>query len=131
MKPEFKPGTFPDDLDVRDVNGSRNFELLAPFRYQMPDVDGVWVPRGAPWNGASIPRFWWRVFGSPYVGRHRKPSVIHDWLWTEAQKGRCTYQRANWMFWHGLRSRGVRPFKAWLMWLAVAFNARLQRRPGK
>lgn len=29
-------------------------------------------------DGASIPRFFWRVIGSPFVGFYRRPSVIHD-----------------------------------------------------
>jgi hypothetical protein len=129
MIPEFKPGDFPDPLQVEDANGERNFELTAPFRYQYAWESRplrpfeIFVPSGTPWNGASIPRFFWRVFGSPFVGLHRKPSVVHDYLWIEAKAGRCTYQRANWVFWHALRSQGVRPFKAWLMWAATEFNA--------
>lgn len=29
-------------------------------------------------NGASIPRFFWRVVGSPFRGYYRKASVFHD-----------------------------------------------------
>lgn len=29
-------------------------------------------------DGASIPRFFWRVIGSPFVGKYRRSSVIHD-----------------------------------------------------
>lgn len=29
-------------------------------------------------DGASIPRFFWRVIGSPFIGLYREPSVIHD-----------------------------------------------------
>ncbi len=120
-------GQFPDPLIVRDRNGSRDWVLVEPFRYVDSFRNEIIVRAGTPWNGASIPRFFWRVFGSPFVGRHRKPSVIHDFLWTEALAGRCSFRHANWQFWDGLRSLGVGPVKAWCMWFAVTLNSKLQR----
>ena len=29
-------------------------------------------------NGADIPRFFWRVVGSPFIGFYRRPTVFHD-----------------------------------------------------
>ncbi len=31
-----------------------------------------------PWDGASVPRFFWRLIGSPFRGRYRWPSIFHD-----------------------------------------------------
>jgi hypothetical protein len=119
-------------LVVQDANGIRNWVLVQPFGYRSSEGDRIHVPRGTVWNGASIPRFFWRVVGSPFVGRHRRPSVIHDCLWERAKKGRCLFSFANWVFWDALRSEGVGPIKAWLMWAAVSFNACLQvRRTGR
>lgn len=45
-------------------------------------IDGrgvVWTaPAGSVVDGASIPRIAWRLIGSPFVGRYRRASVIHD-----------------------------------------------------
>jgi len=39
----------------------------------------VWrAPAGSIIDGASIPRFFWRFIGSPFVGRYRRASVVHD-----------------------------------------------------
>lgn len=119
-------GTFPGALRVEDVNGTRDWKLLKPFVYLDSFRNEIVVPTSFVWNGASVPRFFWRLFGSPFVGRHRKPSVIHDYLWQEALAGRCSFRHANWSFWDGLRSLGVWRVKAWLMWLAVAMNAELR-----
>ena len=113
-------GLFPEPLVVQDANGARNWVLVEPFSYQTSRRQVICVPRGTVWNGASIPRFFWRVIGSPFCGRHRRPSVIHDCLWERARRGACTFSEANWAFWDGLRSEGVGPVKAWLMWAAVA-----------
>ena len=41
--------------------------------------DRHWIAlRGAIIDGASIPKFFWRVIGSPFVGYYRRASVIHD-----------------------------------------------------
>ena len=127
----FKLGEFPDPLRVEHVLGNCAFRLLKSFRYIATNGEVTEVPVDFLRNGASSPKFWWRVMGSPFVGKHRLPSVIHDWLWTRARRGLCSYSYANLMFWDGLRSRGMGPVKAWLMWAAVWFNALFQRRPRK
>lgn len=44
------------------------------------DSQGLeWVAfKGAIIDGASIPRFFWRLIGSPFVGLYRRASVLHD-----------------------------------------------------
>ena len=59
-------------------NEKRKMKLLEDFIF----IDS----KGLEWrakkddiiDGASIPRFFWRVIGSPFVGFYREPSVIHD-----------------------------------------------------
>jgi len=69
--------------------GNLHLELLKPPQ----DIEAVitkpfgWIDYdGHAWeckcgdivNGASIPRFAWTVFGSPYAGRHRFAAMLHD-----------------------------------------------------
>lgn len=43
----------------------------------------VWsAPRGSVVDGASIPRPVWHLIGSPFCGRYRRASVIHDVYYT-------------------------------------------------
>ncbi|MDP6546128.1 MAG: DUF1353 domain-containing protein [Phycisphaerae bacterium] len=36
------------------------------------------APAGTTTDGASIPRFFWRLIGPPMTGRYRQAAVIHD-----------------------------------------------------
>ncbi|MBL4783024.1 MAG: DUF1353 domain-containing protein [Porticoccaceae bacterium] len=56
----------------------REMRLLQPLSFV--DKKGVtWTANdGDVIDGASIPRFFWRFMGSPFVGKYRRPSVIHD-----------------------------------------------------
>ena len=40
------------------------------------------APAGSVVNGASIPRVLWHLIGSPFCGRYRRASVIHDVYYT-------------------------------------------------
>jgi len=56
----------------------RNMRLLEDIAF----VDAMgrewWGRAGDIINGASIPWFFYRVIGPPFVGMYRYPSVIHD-----------------------------------------------------
>lgn len=59
-------------------NDPRLMRLLEPLAFT--DARGIiWpVDRGDIIDGASIPRFCWRIVGSPFIGMYRRASVIHD-----------------------------------------------------
>lgn len=40
------------------------------------------VPEGFVYDGASIPRFLWSIFGLSKDGPHRAAALIHDWIYT-------------------------------------------------
>ena len=56
----------------------RLMRLLEPVKFT--DSKGlVWVAQEQSLiDGASIPKFFWRVIGSPFIGYYRRSSVIHD-----------------------------------------------------
>lgn len=135
-------GEFLTVLRVEDYNGGREWLLMEPLRYRTSKGDEVVAPvpvsgRGFwTWNGASIPRFFWRVMGSPFVGRHRRASVLHDWLWSCAEKDvACsdddslptTYRFANWVFWDAMIACGEPRWSAYVKWLATAFWSSFQK----
>lgn len=57
----------------------RDMRVLKTVRFS--DASGkIWtVPSNSVVNGASIPRILWTFAGSPYVGKYRRASVIHDY----------------------------------------------------
>ncbi len=79
----------------------------------------VWsVPAKARVDGASIPKFAWSILGSPFVGRYRKASVVHDWY--------CDIRTREWkathrMFYEAMRTSKVSGAKARIMYAAVYY----------
>jgi hypothetical protein len=80
-------------------------------------------------DGASIPWFLWRAIGSPFVGKYRKASVIHDVYCKNKQRNS---KRVHTLFHEIMIHDGVEPYKAHAMWLGVRlfgprFKGRLTR----
>lgn len=64
----------------------RYMQLLEPLVY-VDSCGRRWTaPAGYRTDGASIPRFFWRVIGSPFVGKYRRAAVIHDVYCSEGKK---------------------------------------------
>lgn len=94
----------------------RLMKLLETVRFK--DSDGlIWTaPEGAIIDGASIPKFCWRIIGSPFVGLYRRASVIHDVY--------CVTKKRSWKMTHKcfhdmMLFDKVPPAKALLMYTAV------------
>lgn len=64
-------------LDTPDGD-HRDMRVLRTIKFT--DTSGkIWtVPANSIVNGASIPRILWTFAGSPYVGKYRRASVVHD-----------------------------------------------------
>lgn len=73
------PGTFSGPVRVEwPENHSRVMVVLNDVHF-MDSKGVVWTaPAGAVVDGASIPRIVWSIIGSPFIGRYRRASVIHD-----------------------------------------------------
>lgn len=96
----------------------RIMTLLNRFAF-IDDAQLVWsVPAKARVDGASIPKFAWSILGSPFVGRYRKASVVHDWY--------CDVRTREWkathrMFYEAMRTSKVSGAKARIMYAAVYY----------
>lgn len=109
-------GSFPHPLDLRMSANGRDATLLSVFSY----VDGggkVWeVPAGTSVDGASIPWPLWSIIGSPWTGRYREASVVHDYF--------CETKKAPWKlvhrnFYTAMLANGVDQIQAKVMYAAV------------
>lgn len=87
-------------------------------RFAFVDFEGrTWAAlRGFEADGASIPRFFWRVIGPPLEGRYRNASIIHDYYCERREYPSWMVHR---VFFNAMRTSGVHIFKAVLMYLAV------------
>ena len=99
-------------------------DMLVEYNLIYIDSTGKkWVaPGGSIVNGASIPRLLWRAIGSPFVGKYRRASVIHDVY--------CDIKTRPWKdvhrcFLEMMETDGVSRIKRRVMFMAVwAFGPR-------
>jgi len=76
------------------------------------------VPKGAIVDGASIPRPLWSLLGSPFTGKYRDASVIHDFYCDVRNR---SWQTVHRVFYDGMRASGVGKIQAKLFYSAVYF----------
>ena len=86
------------------------------------------VPKNSKIDGTSIPPIFWSIIGSPFVGNHRKASVVHDHF--------CFTQDRAWndvhgMFYEAMLVAGVKKFKALVMYAGVYGWGRRWSLPGQ
>ena len=111
MKPSFTGRVRAEWLsDGRTMRLLEDVSFLDSYGVRWPAYAGDEV------DGASIPRFLWRAAGSPFVGKYRRASVIHDvWCRNQARDSADVHE----MFFEAMRADGVRYLQAFFFWLAV------------
>lgn len=94
----------------------RETQLLAPFAF-IDDRSVVWdAPAGAYIDGASIPRVLWGRIGSPYTGKYRLASVVHDIACCRKER---PWRQVHRMFFDASVAAGVPTIKAKVMYAAI------------
>jgi hypothetical protein len=104
------------NIQAEFLPDGERIKLLAEASYV--DQNGkVWIaPKGWVVDGASIPRAFWTVIGSPLTGKYRYASVFHDVV--------CDTHSASWeeaarMFYDAMRCCKVEDRTAKIMFAAV------------
>ena len=106
-----------EDCVAADEDGwYSSFRLVEAFEYIGPDQIDWLVPAGTCVNGASIPAAFWSFMGSPWTGKYRRASVIHDHFVRVRTRPWETTHRA---FYYGMLADGVPGSKAKIMYYAV------------
>lgn len=65
------------------------YELIEPWHVRTPYGDFT-VPAGFTYDGASIPRFFWRVTGGPFQSPRCIAALLHDYLYATHKVDRAT-----------------------------------------
>ncbi len=111
-------GRYVGELLLKPLSDGRLMQLQNSFGYVDPAGARWPVPAQAVVDGASIPRVLWPVVGGPWEGSYRQASVVHDWY--------CAVRTRPWkhthkMFYDAMRTSGVPPMRAKIMFLAVFY----------
>jgi Protein of unknown function (DUF1353) len=72
-------GYFSGDPIARWAPDGARMYLMEPFSYTDRRTKRWTAPINSTLDGASIPRFFWRLVGSPFRGKYRYASIIHDY----------------------------------------------------
>jgi len=106
VKTEWIPGDGRDMLVLEDLG----FIDSAGF---------YWIAiKGTVVDGASIPRLLWNLVGSPFIGKYRRATILHDAYCKEKTKDS---KRVHKMFYEAMRCDEVPLVKAKLMYWAVKY----------
>jgi hypothetical protein len=122
-----KPETTGDELTVCSDAEKLGFIEDQWVVLRQADSDGVarmslWVLEGYSWDGATIPRCLWWLFGKPLSPEFRLASLWHDRL---CELSDCIEDRiiADAVFLRLLKDAGVKKWRRVAMWAGVRFYA--------
>lgn len=109
-------GRFEGRVTATWHDDGRDMTLTAPFAY-IDRADIRWeAPAGSVVNGASIPWPFWSVIGSPFTGRFRKASVVHDVACVDRTR---PWKQVHRMFYEACRCSRTNVVQAKTMYYAV------------
>lgn len=78
--------------------------------------NNYWIPKGFRFDGASIPRAFWSIIGSPFHPDYIEAALVHDWCFATW----ClNFKETNAVFKRNLKNAGVGYIRRILMWSAV------------
>jgi len=114
-------------LDLNQTDSAavgRDMRVLRALEYFGPDGQRWSVPEGVTVNGASIPPPFWSIIGSPFTGRYRAASVVHDYYCDKSgldpvDGKRRTASDVHKMFHDAMLTAGVSAPRAQAMYRAV------------
>lgn len=101
-----------------------NYQVYAPWRTTLRTKTCelyLIVRKGFVFDGASIPRFFWRIWGGPYAAPRVTAALAHDWLYRSHVTTRAFADKAYYAL---LRGVGYSRFRAGTEYLALWFFGR-------
>ena len=103
-------------------NQDGTWTLMADWRVW---IDGEYytIPLGFKTDGASIPRFLWRLCGHPMEAPRIYLAIIHDWFYSGGCPG-VTRSYADAVFRDGQICVGAKTTHAYVEWLALRLCGR-------
>ena len=100
--------------------GRKDWRVLEDLTYYDGETGFAITTRtGAGTDGASIPRFFWRMMGGPFSGKYVAAALIHDQLYRAQGLGILTRKQSDQIFRRAMLSCDVPEWKAALMYRAV------------
>lgn len=107
---------FNSEVKAKWLNDGRKMYLLEMLVFTDSNNKKWITPRGTVVDGASIPKFLWHIIGSPFVGKYRRATVIHDYY---CQIKDRSSKETHVVLYQAMICDGVNKLKANLMYYGV------------
>lgn len=104
------------DVILKFLDDNTDDCILLSDLYYTSDKFRIHVKKGMTTDGASIPRILWTAIGSPFIGKYRKASIIHDALYRSHALSKKDSDR---VFLDIMKSLGVGTIKRYLIFGGV------------
>ena len=119
--------SFPNNPKLEFLPDGRSAKLLEPFSYVDTGGRVHTATAGMITDGGSVPRFFWRLIGSPFT-RCLPAYIIHDWYCERAadlagQAANDLRRQADRLFAEMLAYLGVSRLKRAMMYAGVRLGA--------
>ena len=101
-------------------------DLVVKPLEEFPGVDCVVsIPAGFTFDGATIPKIWWLVIGSPFQPEFQLAACVHDWFCVKSAETGNYKARVvgDGVFFGLLTDAGVPKWKRVLMYAGVRLNS--------
>lgn len=106
-------------IEMFDKDNNRVARLLEDLEYKVISSDNAYyikIKKGFEYDGASIPKIFWWLIGSPFSGKYRLAATVHDALYATQLLSK---DKADDIFYNIMIEDGVSKWKALLMYSAV------------
>ena len=111
---------FSGDVTIKRM-GIETYKLIGDLSYENEEIR-VTAKYGMLYDGASVPRIFWRVIGSPFIGTYVCSATIHDALYTSQGLGILTKEDVDSLFLEMMEVEGVSWWKRNVMYYAVKYG---------
>lgn len=91
-------------------------ELVSEIKFTIPSHGKVTIMPGFKFDGASIPRLFWTLIGSPFTGKYKRAALLHDALYAAEIFSRKVCDE---IFLQYMKEEKVSWWRRNSMWLAV------------
>jgi len=115
-------GIFSGDV-IGEFIGAKNLKLLEDLTYKNNKLK-VTAKAGMLYDMASIPKMFWRVIGSPYIGKYRRAATLHDALYTSQGLKKLNKKQVDKLFLEMMKVEGVSLWKRQTMYWAVRLGGK-------
>ena len=89
------------------------------------------IAAGTTTDGASIPRFLWRLCGHPYQVPRAYAALLHDWLYTHGWHFGISREEADECYYALLRHFGIAAWRAGIEYYAIRWFGGSHYQKGK